>query len=329
MSPNSQSIWFLWPDGKTFGWRVADYLNQQMWLGSKLVPWKNQPSILEEILNGTSEHAACVVAYSNNLWRHAVPEVWEMMTRRARTIEDDTNLQRLLPENLVAMARMKIEQALIWREDTNILNIKLIYAHPESANQVSRWKRDNARDARFIITESNGESIERAQQDNDACTVAIWPKYWVCEGQVVLWEGIQNDDINSTSFALIQNTNNHLILPEREKYEKFGILAYPKIGLESDWVLMFTSMLASYWLVAYEHRVTNSPASWYPVLGTDITTDSREELDDIIADIQRGCPDLKIVISNRGRATQTIYGSKKGIPELSYLGPCRMYNVPV
>ncbi len=92
----------------------------------------------------------------------------------------------MTPERLIAIGRTSIEQCLIGREDTDITAIRTIHAHPQAANQVTKWKQEHAKQAEVKSADSNGAAINLAIEANDPKVVAIGPAFGVREGARVL-----------------------------------------------------------------------------------------------------------------------------------------------
>lgn len=86
----------------------------------------------------------------------------------------------------MAIGQTAIEQCLIGREGTDIAAIRTIHAHPQAANQVTKWKQKNARKAEVKFTDSNGAAINLAIQANDPTVAAIGPAFGVRENVRVL-----------------------------------------------------------------------------------------------------------------------------------------------
>lgn len=68
----------------------------------------------------------------------------------------------MIPERLIAIARTSIEQCLIGQPGASIKEIKVIHAHPQAANQVTKWKQKFAQDATVMSADSNGAAINLA-----------------------------------------------------------------------------------------------------------------------------------------------------------------------
>lgn len=89
-------------------------------------------------------------------------------------------------ERLIAIGRTSIEQCLIGRGDTDIAGIRTIHAHPQAANQVTKWTQEHAKQAQVKSADSNGAAINLAIEANDPTVVAIGPAFGVREGFQVL-----------------------------------------------------------------------------------------------------------------------------------------------
>lgn len=94
----------------------------------------------------------------------------------------------MIPERLIAIGRASIEQCLIGQENTDITSIQTIHAHPQAANQVTKWKQEHAKNAQVIHADSNGAAINLAIAAQDPTVVAIGPAFGVRGGVQVLLE---------------------------------------------------------------------------------------------------------------------------------------------
>ena len=90
------------------------------------------------------------------------------------------------PERLIAIGRTSIEQCLIGQKNTDIAAIRIIHAHPQAANQVTKWKQEHAKNAEVKFADSNGTAINLAIDAQDSTVVAIGPAFGVREGVQVL-----------------------------------------------------------------------------------------------------------------------------------------------
>jgi prephenate dehydratase len=114
---------------------------------------------------------------------------------------------KMTPERLIAIGRTSIKQCLIGQEGTDIAAIKVIHAHSQAANQVTKWKQKYAKTAEVKFADSNGAAINLAIEAKDPTVVAIGPAFGIREGVRVLLPGIDNHQGSVTNFALVQNRN--------------------------------------------------------------------------------------------------------------------------
>lgn len=293
---------------------------------------KKQWELLEKIIARRSNHVAILLAYSNNIWRYAVPEVWEWITRAARTDDGGNWEQKLPPDSLKAIARMKIEQSLIWKQWTNIADIKKIYAHVEWANQVSWWLKDTFNwGIEIELMWSNGYAINAAAEENSNEVAAIWPMFAKRVEQVVLKPKIHNDDISETSFALLEAPWKKLIIPEFQHDGNYGALLYWKMTPNSDGDTAFNEIIKSNHVRVYGNRTTNSPKSWKVVKWQDVISRNPDHIRALIESIQKQSPELRFLSTNSKTGYNTIIEWTGSIEEFNYLGGDKtpVFQVPV
>lgn len=321
------SIGVLWPAEQTYGWMTGKEVIRQLDIDCEILPEPDQPQLLLEVLEGTSRHAACLVAYSNNLGRYAVSDVWQHITRFARTV--NRWKQRLEPNQLIALAQTKIQQCLIGIPGTEFSDIRHIYAHKEWYNQAKQWLDDNIwKGYEVSLSASNGAAINTAIEKEDATVAAIGPSFAAKCQSYVLQKWVDNNPNSETSFALIRNPKKSLQIRRRDRHNgDFGVRLYGKIDPSHCWEVLFSSAITSHGLSPYSLRSTNSPASGLAVIWQDVITDSREKLQILINDMKAGCPNLEVVIRNGDFNQISLSGITWGVPEFNYLWPCPVIRI--
>lgn len=315
------TIGYLWPEWQTYGWLVAQGMLEALGIDAALVPEKDQAAMLEAVLRRTSDLTACIVAYSNNLWAYWVSWVFDKMVHHIRM--DWKN--KMSPERLIAIGRTSIEQCLIWRIDTDIAAIQTIHAHPQAANQVTKWKQEHAQKAEVKFADSNGAAINLAIEANNSTVVAIGPAFGVREGVQVLLKWIDNHPGSVTNFALVQNIKKDSLIFQNTAQQQWTILV-PKSGPDIAKSLLALSALVSLHGLGIEWiRLRNSLYSGRPIQLAEVYSESREKLLALIADMAANLPDLQVQVSTWWR-TATI-SLADAFEETDYLWPCPVLQI--
>lgn len=319
------SIGYLWPEWQTYWWLTAKEMMAQLAIDAQLVWEKDQAKLLQSVLTGTSEHVACVVAYSNNLWPYGVSKIWEDMVRFART------QGRFLPEQLIALGRTKIEQCLIGQPQVDIKEITTIFAHPQAANQTTLWRNTHLRKAKIVVAPSNGDAINQALQAQDPSIAAIGPAFWVQQWLVTLHRWIDNTVGSVTNFALIGNRKHPEKLDDVQETWKFWTIVFVKLENLSPLVSFqkLTSLLLSHSLDSSLVRTMNSPHSGSVIVAVELTSDTQEKLQNFLQDLQAWAPKLRVSITSLDGANLEYTGMGGSIEESQYLGPCPVVHVSV
>ncbi len=324
---NTSTIGFLWPEKQTWGWATAKEIIHQLQIDCKMVAEPSQPQLLLDILKWTSEHAAAVIAYSNNLGPEGVTDILRNITKFTRT--DTGWKQRLDPNQVIAFAQTSIKQCLIGVPGADISNISTLYAHKESRNQTNSWADNHLREGyEVIVSDSNGAAVNDALAGKDPTIAAIGPAFAVEDKNYVLRKGIDNNSNSETSFALIRNPNKELIVPRRHRHNgDFCTRIYGKIDPLHGGQVLFPAAIAAHGFIPYSQRTTNSPASWMSVKGEDIVSDSEEKLDRLIKNMQEWYPSLKLTIESDDFETVTMQWMRGGVPEFNHLWPAPLIYV--
>lgn len=315
------TIGYLWPEWQTYGWLVAQGMLEGLGIDATLVPEKDQAAMLEAVLRRTSHLAGCIIAYSNNLWAYWVSGVFDKMVHHIRMEWNN----KMSPERLVAIGRTSIEQCLIWREDTETANIQTIYAHPQAANQVTKWKQEHAKKAEVKFADSNGAAINLAIEANNPTVVAIGPAFGVRDGVQVLLKWIDNHPGSVTNFALVRNVKRDPLIIQNTTPQQWTILV-PKSGPDIAKSLLALSALVSLHGLGIEWiRLRNSLYSGRPIQLAEVYSESREKLLALVADLIAKLPDLQVQVSTWWRtATVSLAGA---FEETDYLWPCPVVEV--
>ncbi len=332
MPLKQKTVWYLLPDEQTYGWLFGKYLEETMWIDLGLVWVQSQTSLLIDILTGESEHSWGIFPYSNNNSQGYVSEIGNVIQRFARTINWER--QRMVPEQLIAMGRVPIEQCLIWKKEIDIRSAKKLYVHSASLIQVASWVKKNigpiitsdceASKEGIVAIEcdSNGDAINRAIYDDDPCALGVWPEFAVKQW-VVLRKWIDNNSNSETSFAVISNPDNPLILPEYEHKGDFWAISYAKVS--QLWDSQIPVALQLYNIKRYGNRTMPSPKSWMAVIWKDVEAHSRADLEAFLDALNRWLPWMKIEGYMEDRHVTLEWD---WVEEHQYVGPCRLFNIP-
>ncbi len=315
------TIGYLWPEWQTYGWLVAQSMLENLGINAELFPEKDQAAMLEAVLRRTSRLAGCIIAYSNNLWAYWVSGVFDKMVHHIRMEWHN----KMSPGRLIAIGRTSIEQCLIGRGDTDIAAIQTIHAHPQAANQVTKWQQEHAKKAEVKFADSNGAAINLAIEANNPTVVAIGPAFGVRDGVQVLLKWIDNHPGSVTNFALVQNVKKDPIIIQNTTPQQWTILV-PKSGPDIAKSLLALSALVSLHGLGIEWiRLRNSLYSGRPIQLAEVYSESREKLLALIADVIAKLPDLQVQVSTWWRtATVSLAGA---FEETDYLWPCPVVEV--
>lgn len=314
------SIWYLWPEWQTYGWTTVKLLVQTLWIEANLVWEKDQSQLLNDILRWTSEHVACVVAYSNNLWPYGVSKIWDDIVRFSRTE------WRLEPQQCIALARVKIEQCLIGKTGTCIEDITTVYAHPQAANQTTIWRNKHLKSVSLIDASSNWAAINQILESNGDGIAAIWPAFWIKSWLDVLKKGIDNTAWSMTSFAFIQNKRKEFPFEIKEN-SQYGSILFIKLGkntLES--LQKITALFVTYGIESSLMRMMNSPHSGNVVLAVEFASEEKWILEKLIQDLHSHDFDISIHIQTKG-VKKELQWINWSIQELQYLWPCPLIEI--
>jgi len=319
----SQTIWYLWPQGQTWGYKWANHLQDMFWCN--ISPVGNQVELVNDVMSWESDLDACLVAYSHNFDRDAVRDVFKDTRLNTRTLVN--GLQRLRPDQLEMIMRIQIQQCLIGTGATDLKNIEKIYAHEVAAKQMPQVFRELGIDGSIIeLCESNGVAINRALDDDNPQHVAIWPDFWIQEWLTVLQKEEPEEwkKPRETSFALIRNPSfDDPIVPKNFIHDwKYWSLIFPKIKEEEWWDITIRTERIAWWVNIESDRTWLSPWSWDTVAGFDTISDHPDNIKAYVSALQTWTHSMRTRLADLIVNGRLAWNHQRGVEEVQYLGPC-------
>ena len=106
---------------------------------------------------------------------------------------------------------LRIVQNLISLKDSNLIDIKTIYSHPQAFAQSRLWIKTNLPTAKLINTESTAEAVQKIKELNALSDAAIGTTFASkIHDLKILSSGIEDNPSNYTRFLIISKKENKM-----------------------------------------------------------------------------------------------------------------------